>query len=88
VRLFVGGCLDIRCELTGRFLDVVVSPFNSVFGDIADITVYSETDEPIHLDVGALRKLNAAQIEDCEYFERRDNDAGLRQKYLSEREAW
>src|SRR5690606_9292791 len=49
--------IDVRCELTGRFLDVVVPPFNSVFGEITEITVYSETGAPIHVELSAIQKL-------------------------------
>lgn len=80
--------IDVRCELTGRFLDDAVPPFGSMFGDIAEIIVYSESGEAIQLDVNALQNLNAAQREDCEYFERRDKNTELRQRYLRERDAW
>ncbi len=80
--------IEVYCELTGRFLDIVVPPFDSVFGDIIEITVYSESGDPVPIDVSAIQKLNAAQLEDCEYFERRDGNTEVRQQFLSEREAW
>ena len=80
--------IDVYCELTGRFLDIVVPSFDSVFGDIIEITVYSENGHPIHIDMSVIQKLNAAQLEDCEYFERRDGSREVRQHFLSEREAW
>ena len=84
------GCpmVDVRGEVTGRYVDDVVPLYDSVFGDITEIIVYSEDGVPIPIDLDAIKKLSASDIENCEYFERRDGNTELRAHLLRQRQSW
>ncbi len=80
--------VNIECELVGRFIDVQITGFTRVFGDLESVTVYSVAGEPIRVDISRLDQLSPAQIEDCEYCERQYGDHTVRQRLLDDRKAW
>lgn len=84
--------VDVPCEVTGRYVDDVVPPYEFVFGDISEIIVYSANGESIPLDLKTLQQLSANELADLEYFEGREGYAEdvekLRQRLLKKRQEW
>lgn len=80
--------VNIDCEVTGKFVEYPSTGFTQVLGDIERVIVYSEKGEAIQVDISRLGDLSPSQIEDCEYFEKRDGDFSLRKRWLDDRKAW
>ncbi|MCA9095719.1 MAG: hypothetical protein KDA68_19700 [Planctomycetaceae bacterium] len=84
--------VDVPCKVTGKYLDDTIPPYDSVFGEISEITVYSKDGEPIPIDVASLQELSANELDDLQYLERRCLDKTefeeFRQKLLSRRQEW
>lgn len=84
--------VDTACETTGQFLDDGdCSQSTLVFGNVAELIVYSQDGVAIPVDLGSLGQLSQSELEDIEYFKRlnRPGDADeVKERYLRARQAW
>ena len=84
--------VDVPCEVTGRYLDDVVPPYDSVFGDISEVIVQSRKGKPISIDVKTLQQLSANELETITHFEGieaySEDVKKMRQQFLKRRQEW